>query len=223
MWFEPFGFAALFVRIVNKFATINYEFFNQIGLGSIGKIKVAQMKNPTCPNCEKAIQHRHTFMATLPLTLVCSGCGSWVRLDVKQGGNFVVLGFGLMTLALAYFSAYFLILLPLYLVLSMGPLQNFSVELIKKRKAELWTINRRTGHLRPVNEAEEDVERDAAVSGKLASMQPFRSIAAAKKYHRKMHADGSKHSHKTGVKAALAASMERRKLNLDDLPTGLPN
>ena len=173
------------------------------------------MKSPACPNCEKAIQHRHTFMTTLPLTLVCAGCGSWLQLDVKRSGSSVVMALGLATLALAYFSAYFLILLPVYLVLSMGPLQNFSVEMVKKRKAELWTINRRTGGLRPVNEAEHEARRDMQLSNKLVGARPFRSILRGE-----ADSDGRNPS---AVKAALTASLKRREMNMKDLPTGLPH
>jgi len=173
------------------------------------------MKNPACPHCEKAIQHRHTFMTTFPLTLVCAGCGSWLKLDVRRSGSAVVMALGLGTLFLAYFSPYFLILMPLYLVLSMGPLQNFSVELVKKRKAELWTINRRTGNLRPVNEAEQEADRDLQLSNKLVGARAFRSVIKQSDDHRPQ-----KHS---GARAALAASMKRSDFRGDDMPTGLPH
>ena len=173
------------------------------------------MKNPACPHCEKAIQHRHTFMTTFPLTLVCAGCGSWLKIDVQRSGSALAMVLGLTTLFLAYFSPYFLILLPLYLVLSMGPLQNFSVELIKKRKAELWTINRRTGNLRPVNEAEEEADRDLQLSNKLVGARSFRSLSGVRAANRP-----PKHS---GARAALAASMKRGDFAGDDLPKGLPH
>lgn len=214
MRFEAFGFDTLFCGALTKIAAINYEFFNQIGV-ALFQTKVDVMKNPACPHCEKAIQHRHTFMTTLPLTLVCAGCGSWLKLDVKRSNNAPVMALGLITLFLAYFSPYFLILLPLYLVLSMGPLQNFSVELIKKRKAELWTINRRTGHLRPVNEAEEAADRDLQLSKKLVGARSFRSLSGA---------DRKKGpSPQGGARAALAASLKRGEFGTDEMPSGLPH
>ena len=173
------------------------------------------MKNPACPHCEKAIQHRHTVMTTFPLTLICAGCGSWLKLDVKRSGSALAMALGLGTLFLAYFSPYFLILMPLYLVLSMGPLQNFSVELVKKRKAELWTINRRTGNLRPVNEAEQAAERDLQLSNKLVGARSFRSVAkpgSAKGPHKR-----------SSARTTLATSMKRSDFSGDEMPTGLPH
>lgn len=169
------------------------------------------MKNPSCPHCEKAIHHRHTYMTSFPLTLVCTGCGSWLKLDVKRSGSFVALGMTALTLGLAYFSPYFLILVPLYFVLSMGPLQTFSVELVKKRKAELWTISRRTGDLRPLKPQESEAQRDLQLSAKLAGSHAFRKP----RRRSDQFADYKKNQ----------AHHKRPKVgyNLNELPSGLPN
>ncbi len=135
------------------------------------------MKEPACPNCAKAIQSRHTYMTTFPLTLICAGCGSWLKLDAKRPNGLALAIMGLVTISLAYFSLYFLILLPLFLVLSVGPMLHFTVELIKKRKAELWTINRRTGGLRPYGPAEQEAQRDLNLSDKLTGVRPFDALS----------------------------------------------
>jgi len=152
-------------------------------------------------------------MANLPLTLVCAGCGSWVQLDVKRTGSLVVLLLCFITFGLAYFSPYFLILLPLYLVLSMGPLQSFSVSLVKKRKADLWTINRISGALRPLNDAERDAEHDVQLSRKLSGVRPFKAVSGGKKFSRT----------KDDTECRPYRTHKRPKYSLDDLPTGLPN
>ena len=174
------------------------------------------MKNPTCPQCSKTVQHRHTYMTTFPLTLVCAGCGSWLQLDVKRTGSIFVLALSFITLGLAYFSPYLLVLLPLYLVLSMGPLLSFSVEMIKKRKVDLWTINRRTGLLRPLKDAEKDAQYDMQLSNKLIGVRPFRALASGLP-SRKVK------SSETGAEEQPYSKSQRPKYDLDDLPTGLPH
>jgi len=178
---------------------------------------VIAMKSPGCPNCHKSIQDRHTYMTTFPLTLVCVGCGSWLRLDVKRSGSLAIMLLCIGTLVLAYFSPYFLILLPLYLVASMGPLQSFSVELVKKRKADLWTINRRTGKLRPMNEAEKEAQNDLALSGKLTGVRPFRALPGGKSLRGKVLARRADRENK------LLPKNKRPNFRFDDLPTGLPH
>lgn len=171
------------------------------------------MTSPACPNCNKSIQHRHTYMTTFPLTLVCSGCGSWLKLDVRRSGSLVILALCFVTLGLAYFSPYFLVLLPLYFVASMGPLQSFSVSLIKKRRAELWTISRRTGALRPMTGAEKEAQQDLQLSKKLIGARPFRAVQGGK--HRRRRCDD-------GLTGQSKAHGARPDYSLKDLPTGLP-
>jgi len=165
------------------------------------------MKTPVCPACEKQLQHRHTYMNSFPVTIVCTGCGSWVKLDVKSSGSLAILALCGLTGVAAFFSLYFLILLPLYFVLSMGPLQSFSAELIKKRKAELWTINRLSGALRPLDDAERQAQHDVQLSHKLMGVRPFRSLPCSSKPARKR---------------ALPDG-HRPSFDASNLPTGLPN
>jgi len=155
-------------------------------------------------------------MAKFPQTLVCAGCGSWLTLDVKRTGSLVVLLLCAVTLGLAYFSLYFLILLPLYFVLSMGPLLRFSVALIEKRRADIWTINRRTGALRPLNEAEKAAERDVMLSHKLGGLRAFRPVPLSKSRIKAAHCPSQDRPGSDPKKA-------RPKFNVDDLPTGLPH
>lgn len=169
------------------------------------------MKNPSCPHCEKTIHHRHTYMTSFPITLVCTGCGSWLRLDVKRSGSFLAIGLTAMTLGLAYFSPYFLVLVPLYFVLSVGPLQSLSVEVVKKRKAELWTISRRTGNLRPLKPRESEAHRDVQLSSKLAGTHPFRKPRRKNDRYADYQPGKAKHKRpKVGY-------------DLNELPSGLPN
>jgi hypothetical protein len=150
-------------------------------------------------------------MTTFPSTLVCTGCGSWLKLDVKKSGSLYALALCGATLLLGYFSLYFLILLPVYFVLSLGPLQSLSVDLVKKRKAELWTISRRTGSLRPLDQREAEAQRDVQLSSKLTGTQPFRKARRAR---------GECDDFENGRRKS-----ERPKTayDLNELPTGLPH
>jgi hypothetical protein len=224
---------------LHDFVTFDYEIFNQMQLLYALKEVDFAVKNPSCPNCAKAIQHRHTYMTSFPLTLVCAGCGSWLKLDVKRTGNMVVLALCVATLGLAYFSPYFLVLMPLYLVLAVGPLVNFSVEMVKKRRAELWTINRRSGSLRPVNAAEQEAQRDVQLSSKLAGMQPFEVLPGGLGLASEMPKDLSKAAAKAEnwrsrrpkrpgdmpvcASVVQAAKNTRPKYSFEELPTGLPH
>jgi len=165
------------------------------------------MKKTACPACEKQLQHRHTYLNSFPATVVCTGCGSWVKLDVKSSGSLGIFALCGLTGVAAYFSLYFLILLPLYFVLSMGPLQSFSTELIKKRKSELWTINRLSGALRPLGDAEKEAQRDLQLSHKLMGVRPFRSV----------------HSRAPNVDYNGPMAARRPGFDTSNLPTGLPN
>lgn len=136
------------------------------------------MSDVECPCCKKGVQARHTYMASLPATIVCTGCGSWFQIDVVNSGGKALAGLVVATLISAYFWPIMLVLLPLYLVMSFGSLQRFEVELLKEPQAELWTISRETGEIRRL-ENEEVNEKlgqnipDAKLSEKFARLRPL--------------------------------------------------
>lgn len=150
-------------------------------------------------------------MTTFPATLVCTGCGSWLKIDVKRTGSMVAFALCAVTLGMAYFVPYLLMLIPVYFVLSMGPLQSYSVEMVRERQSDLWTISRRTGSLRQMNPREAEAHRDLQLSNKLAGATPFR------KPRRKndQFADY--------VPRGLEAGRPVPDYDLSELPTGLPN
>lgn len=144
------------------------------------------MTNPTCPNCKGTIQHRHTHMTSFPVTLVCTECGSWLKLDAPKRGNLLAFLPSLFTVALAFFSPYFLILLPLCFLVSVGPIQNLSVELIKKRQSEMLRQFkaqpsvlrvRNTQPLSPDCRIDDDLPDGVRLSHKLLHVRPFRAPA----------------------------------------------
>ncbi|PCI59452.1 MAG: hypothetical protein COB37_11440 [Kordiimonadales bacterium] len=125
-------------------------------------------------------------MTSFPVTLVCTECGSWLKLDAPNRGNVLVFLPSLVTVALAGFSPYFLILLPLCFLVSVGPIQNLSVELIKKRQSELLRqLKDRPSALRVSNaqplavdcRIDDDLPHGVRLSHKLRAVRPFRAPA----------------------------------------------
>ncbi len=130
------------------------------------------MSDVQCPCCNKGVQSRHTYMANLPATLVCTGCGSWFQIDVENSGGSALVGLTIATLILAYFWPIMLMFLPVYFVMSMGRLQRFTAELVHEPRAELWTINRETGEIRKLDNQEVVTGTDTKLSDKLANVKP---------------------------------------------------
>lgn len=138
------------------------------------------MKHASCPSCEKELDARHTQMANLPATIVCTGCGSWMRIDAKNTGNLTLAALFIGTLAVAWFIPVVLILLPVYLVLSSGGSDRIVVTAVDKRPANLWTINRETGEMEQLSkladaqaESADAGKKPDTVSKKFSEMRPF--------------------------------------------------
>lgn len=122
-------------------------------------------------------------MANLPATVVCTGCGSWFRIDVENSGGMALVGLTLVTLVLAFFWPIMLVFLPVYFVMSMGRLQRFNTELVQEPRAEIWTISRETGEIKRMSPEEEGAVLDTKLSEKFAGLSPketnvFREKAA---------------------------------------------
>ncbi len=130
------------------------------------------MSDVQCPCCNKGVQSRHTYMANLPATVVCTGCGSWFKVDVGNSGGSALVGLSIVTVVLAYFWPIMLVFLPVYFVMSMGRLESFTVELVHEPRAELWTISRETGEIRKLDDQELVLGTDTKLSDKLAKVTP---------------------------------------------------
>ncbi len=105
------------------------------------------MKHAVCPCCKKGVQNRHLYMASLPATVICTGCGSWLTIDVKRSGSlpaFAALG---IIAAVSFFWLPALVLAPVTFVISFNYRQKFSVIEAKKGAPKLWTVDRNTGEL----------------------------------------------------------------------------
>ncbi|MFC3051639.1 hypothetical protein [Kordiimonas pumila] len=103
------------------------------------------MSKPACPCCNKDIDTRHTHMANLPATVICTGCGTWMRLDVRKSGSIILATLFIATMIAAWFWTAALILLPVYLVLSTSTMERFTITPVEKRHVNLWSINRDSG------------------------------------------------------------------------------
>ncbi|MEX0300484.1 MAG: hypothetical protein AB3N28_15530 [Kordiimonas sp.] len=130
------------------------------------------MSDVQCPCCNKGVQSRHTYMANLPATVVCTGCGSWFKVDAGNSGGSALVGLSIVTVILAYFWPIMLVFLPVYFVMSMGRLESFTVELVHEPRAELWTISRETGEIRKLDDQEAVPGTDTKLSDKLANVSP---------------------------------------------------
>jgi len=147
------------------------------------------MTKPACPCCNKDVQTRHTHMANLPATIVCTGCGAWMQIDVKNTGSLLLAAVFLVTLGVAWFIPAVLILLPVYLVLSTGTMERFAVTLSEKRPTKVWTINRDTGAIEklgakkdPVTTQEFEENLSGTIGTKLNRLRPF--VGKASGVHR---------------------------------------
>jgi len=130
------------------------------------------MSDVECPCCNRGVQSRHTYMANLPATVVCTGCGSWIDIDVENTGGGLLIALVSGTLLLAFFWPAVLIMLPLYLVVSTGATRNFVVELVQKPRAELWTINRDTGDVERLNSEYNELRFEEKLSEKIGKLRP---------------------------------------------------
>lgn len=139
------------------------------------------MSDVQCPCCKKGVQARHTYMANLPATVVCTGCGSWFQIDVENSGGLALVGLSAVTLVLAYFWPIMLVFLPVYFVMSLGRLQRFTAELVHEPRAELWTISRETGEIEKIDAHDADGVHATKLSEKLAVIRPNESNAFREK------------------------------------------
>jgi len=146
------------------------------------------MSDVECPCCKKGVQARHTYMANLPATVVCTGCGSWFKIDVENSGGKALVGLSLVTLILAYFWPIVLVFLPVLFVMSMGSLQTFKIEMLQEPRTEVWTISRETGEIYPLKD-KEGSDEGLILSEKFKNLSPtsanvFRQKAEKYKAHR---------------------------------------
>ena len=136
------------------------------------------MKRAVCPCCKKGVQNRHLYMVSLPATVICTGCGSWLTVDVKNGGSLPAAITFIGILVFAFFWPPALILLPLTLLISFTMGQRFSVEASKKGEVHLWTIDRETGEIQELPDYKPYVipQKHEVVGNKLRNLSPFKSL-----------------------------------------------
>ncbi|UTW59971.1 hypothetical protein KFE96_06605 [Kordiimonas sp. SCSIO 12603] len=143
------------------------------------------MKHVVCPCCNKGVQNRHLYMAHLPATVVCTGCGTWLTIDVKSTGSMPALVVFLGVVVASLFWLPILVLAPLTLVLTLRDRQRFTVETAKRCKPKLWTVTEENGELcqkdmpvkmEKIRAGRESLRRQLSQSHKMVHLSSFRDI-----------------------------------------------
>ena len=149
-------------------------------------------------------------MAHLPATVVCTGCGTWLTIDVKSTGSLPALAAFCAVIVASFFWLPALIFAPVTLVLTMRDKQRFTVELAKRSKPRLWAVVEENGELQKKSLP---VKMEKIKAGRQALRRQFSE--SQKKVHLSSFRDLPEH-----IKAKRAKD---RKARDDEFPPGLPH
>lgn len=150
-------------------------------------------------------------MAHLPATVVCTGCGTWLSIDVKSTGSMPALMAFVVIIVTSFFWLPALILAPVTLVLTMRHKQQFTVETAKRCKPRLWTVTEENGALKrkdmpvkmeKIKAGRAALRRQLSSSHKTVHLSRFRDVPA---HIKTKHQKENSHSHD------------------EELPPGLPH